>query len=99
MSLVTDVLLTCELVDDECYGYAVRRFELGCGVARFVRVDGAAVGHKGCQAVIGLAAVNYLDERALVLAVRSQPWTFPDAVKIFVHRESSDGGFVELTWR
>jgi hypothetical protein len=100
MSNVTDVLVTCDLMDDGCYADVGRRFAAKCDVAQFVRVDGSVVGHKACQAVVAIAAVNGwgLYEGVLKLALQAQPWRFPDAVKVFVHRENAEA-FVELRWR
>jgi hypothetical protein len=102
MSNVADLIFTCSLSDEVSYWALERLFRFfTVGSARLLRVDRAVVGDKAMQAVVAISAINGwgIYEETFVTSMRAIHWEYPGEVRVFLHRESSDAGFIELLWQ
>ena len=99
MSRVTNVILYVPTLEEEEYedGPIVPVVALNRLLAAedyktaFERVDQYAGGGKVFEATIFMAAFNYAATYELLRLIRSQPWTYPDEVQVFVKEEDDDG--------
>lgn len=94
MSVVTDVIFTCSLLDDDkpdvVNAWLARDPERK---ARLVCVHDTKTGGKPIQAIIAIGAFNYFDTDAFVAFLDTIEWNYPQAVKMFVQEEHDDEGF------
>ncbi len=98
MSVVTDLILTCPLFDNDdskdedgpiCY---MKSLDLGRGQSfAYVNDHGPAVGgFKALQQEVFMAAVNYLDWDALRGYLLMYRWEHPENVRLMVCAEDWD---------
>ena len=94
MSHVTDVIITCSVMDEDktwsLNAMLETRDDLAESGAWLNRVDDKAAGSKAMQAAVLIGAFGYLDIDKFVEAVRAHPWYCPEDVQIFMKDEHED---------
>lgn len=104
MSFVTNVILTCSLMEkagddgvfppvDHLNAWLTETYR-----CTLVEVSAHAGGTKVMEAPVFLCAFNYLDEPEFLRHVASAPWDDPESVRVFLCRqEESAFDLVSLT--
>jgi hypothetical protein len=97
MSVVTNVILTCDLQEDAAVA-KMNSWLSAAGHGRLVDVSGVAGGEKSMEAGVWVAAFNYLQIGGFIEAVRECPWEHPENVRLFMQGENH-GAFKEWPLR
>ena len=98
MSVVTNVILTCSLLDedeDDDSVPALASVQEFLGKNAFKDISSAAGGYKCLEHKVFVTAANVLDTEGLVEAVRHAPWRDRESVQLFV-KEQDDEKFSEV---
>lgn len=91
MSIVTGIILTCELHDGEKAVAIINKYlEKHCGKG-LLRMNKSVGGSHAMQADVYAGAFNYLDDDEFATVVKSCPFEYPEAVTLFINGEQDDG--------
>jgi hypothetical protein len=112
MSHVTDVIVTCSLLDKDklpAVNEYFRRKNIADGSdgTKYVAlVDAGAAWDarsermgKALQACVWVGAFNYMDHRPFLGHLLTVPWRDPEAVQVFMNFENGERGFQRVEWR
>lgn len=98
MSSVTDIILTCSVLEDEGGTTdapypaieSVNKYLRDANKGVLVHLNGHEGGHRAWQVEVFGGAFNYLDHEDFVRALKSAPWQEPEAVTLLVQGEHDD---------
>ena len=103
MSAVTDIILTCSLLESQGSNWddtpSVQTLNDYLRAAyhgvTLMRVDDYAGGNKAVQCTVWMAAINHFDTKEFLRQARSAQWYEPESAQIFFKGENDDVFTVE----